>query len=287
MVMPAPPQRLAPSDRKLTPDAPPQIAAATVPSTTSIDQCTAAPDQPMMSSRVERLATRAIAPAHYASLDATAMRRALIEAAYGQMRRLSIYNAAYAQIAFPAGDVSAFYGVCTDVVIRAYRQVGIDLQALVQAAGVGSGDRSIDHRRTEVLRKFLAAHGQSIPMTPGSGTFLPGDIVTYYRPQNRTSTSHMAMVTDRIGPSGQSMVIHNRGWGVQVEDALFVDKMTGHYRLLSVPQHLLAKMEAALSSAGLRPPAIGPLGAAVPMSAKQNPQIVKISVGASDALERQ
>ncbi len=154
----------------------------------------------------------------------------LAQAARTQTASLVIYNARYSRIAYPGGDVSQFYGVCTDVIVRAYRSLGVDLQIEIAEAGVGTGDRNIDHRRTEVMRKFLAKRGQSLAISDNPDEFKPGDIVTYYRPQNRSSTSHIAIVSDIVGPSGQPMIVHNRGWGVQLEDALFVDKITGHYR---------------------------------------------------------
>ena len=103
------------------------------------------------------------------------------------------------------GDVPALYGVCTDVVIRAYRALGIDLQMLVHVARLGTGDPSIDHRRTEVLRRYFAAYGQSLPVTEFAEDYIPGDIVTYYRPQNRRTPYHIAVVSDVIAPSGRPM----------------------------------------------------------------------------------
>ena len=155
---------------------------------------------------------------------------ALAHAARDQLGTLVIYNAKYVRMSYPMGDVAPLYGVCTDVVVRAYRALGIDLQALIHKARVGSGDRNIDHRRVEVVRRFLARFGESLPVTAFHENYRPGDIVTYYRPQNRASTSHIAIVTDKLGPSGRPMIVHNRGWGPQIEDALFVDKITGHYR---------------------------------------------------------
>jgi uncharacterized protein len=154
----------------------------------------------------------------------------LAEAARAQLNEVVIYNPRYAQIAYPMGDVAPMFGVCTDVVIRAYRELGIDLQELIQRTRFGSGDRSIDHRRTEILRKFLAVYGDNLAITEFAEDYKPGDIVTYYRPQNRASKSHIALVSDVIAPSGRPMILHNRGWGPQLEDALFVDKITGHYR---------------------------------------------------------
>lgn len=155
---------------------------------------------------------------------------ALAAAALKQTEQFVVYDARYTRIAYPGGDVASLHGVCTDVVIRAYRALGVDLQRLVIESRLGTGDTSIDHRRTEVLRKFLATRGQSLPVSDDAADFQPGDIVTYYRPQNRLSTSHIAIVSDVIAPSGRPMIIHNRGLGVQLEDALFVDRITGHYR---------------------------------------------------------
>lgn len=156
--------------------------------------------------------------------------QALAAAAYEQLGDLVIYNARYARISYPMGDVASLYGVCTDVVVRAYRALGIDLQELIFTTKSGRGDIHIDHRRVDVVRRFLEKHGETLPISDFAEDFKPGDIVTYYRPQNRTSTAHIAVVSDRVAPSGRLMIIHNRGWGPQLEDALFVDKITGHYR---------------------------------------------------------
>lgn len=161
--------------------------------------------------------------------------RRLAEAARHQHDELVVYNDRYRQISYPLGDVSAQFGVCTDVVIRAYRAVGIDLQMLVHETRSGSGDASIDHRRVETLRRFFAKRGTALPVTDFAEDYRPGDIVTYYRPQNRHSRSHIAIVSDMIGPSGRPMIVHNRAWGVQIEDGLFVDQITGHYRFAAEP----------------------------------------------------
>jgi hypothetical protein len=162
--------------------------------------------------------------------DPLAFGLALAAAAKSQTREFVVYNDKYRRIAYPMGDVPSFYGVCTDVVIRAYRELGIDLQVRVQAAGVGSGDTSIDHRRVDTLRRFFAAQGAALPVTDHAEDYRPGDIVSYWRPQNRHSRTHIAVVSDEVGPSGRLMIIHNRGWGPQIEDGLFVDQITGHYR---------------------------------------------------------
>ena len=176
--------------------------------------------------------------------DSTAFGLALAVAARAQLRDLVIYNPKYLRISYPMGDVPSLFGVCTDVIVRAYRSLGIDLQSMIQETGSGRGDRNIDHRRVEVVRKFFSRHGAALPVSDLAEDYLPGDIVTYYRPQNRSSTSHIAIVTDQFAPSGRPMIIHNRGWGPQLEDALFVDKITGHYRFRGLPA--ATKIEAGL-----------------------------------------
>jgi uncharacterized protein YijF (DUF1287 family) len=165
-----------------------------------------------------------------ASLSDEAFGLELARAAQSQVGRFVIYNDAYRSISYPMGDVNGLFGVCTDVIVRAYRTLGIDLQPLVHRARSGSGDTNIDHRRTEVLRRFFAAQGESLSPSSFAEDYRPGDIVTYYRPQNRGARAHIAMVSSVIAPSGRPMIIHNRGWGPQLEDALFVDEITGHYR---------------------------------------------------------
>lgn len=176
------------------------------------------------------LAKSSAPPAIAPPSDPTAFGVALATAALAQTREFVVYNDKYRRIAYPMGDVPSFYGVCTDVLIRAFRALSIDLQSLVQQTRSGSGDPSIDHRRVDTLRRFFAAYGQSIPITEFAEDYRPGDIVSYWRPQNRHSRTHIAIVANEIGPSGRPMIIHNRGWGPQLEDGLFVDQMTGHYR---------------------------------------------------------
>ncbi len=155
---------------------------------------------------------------------------ALAVAAQRQTAEFTVYTDKYRRMTYPMGDVPALFGVCTDVVIRAYRALGVDLQALIHIARIGPADTSIAHRRTFTLRRYFASRGASMPISEFAEDYEPGDIVTYYRPQNRGSRDHIAIVSNQIAPSGRPMIVHNRGWGPQIEDALFVDKITGHYR---------------------------------------------------------
>ena len=141
-----------------------------------------------------------------------------------------IYNPGYRQIPYPNGDVPWYFGVCTDVLVRAYRWFGVDLQVEVHRAGVGSGDTNIDHRRVEVLRAFFARAGRSLPISDDPADYEAGDIVSYYVPTGRFSKTHIAIVSDRKATGGVPLIIHNRGFGVMEENRLFAEKITGHYR---------------------------------------------------------
>ena len=182
---------------------------------------------------------------------------ALSAAAKEQTKELVVYNAAYMTIAYPRGDVPMQFGVCTDVVIRAYRALDIDLQELVHLSRAAGSDPNIDHRRTELLRKFFAIYGEQLAVSPYIEDYRPGDIVTYYRPQNKSSTAHIAIVTDEIAPTGRPMIAHNRGWGVQLEDALFVDQMTGHYRFRGLGPATKPQHAPAVGVAGIKSPLAG------------------------------
>ncbi|KAB2846565.1 MAG: DUF1287 domain-containing protein [Hyphomicrobiaceae bacterium] len=154
----------------------------------------------------------------------------LAAAAFEQTKKDVTYDPRYVRISYPMGDVPEHLGVCTDVVIRAYRVFGIDLQQLVQTTRSGTGDTNIDHRRVIILRKFLEKHGQSLPVSAFPEDYKPGDLVTYFKPYGRTSKFHIAIVSDRLTPDARPLIIHNRGYGAKLEDALFRERITGHYR---------------------------------------------------------
>lgn len=198
---------------------------------------------------------------------------ALAAAAREQLDDFVIYTDKYYNISYPMGDLPILYGVCTDVIVRAFRAVGYDLQQLVQETHSGAGDKNIDHRRVDTLRKFFAKYGDDLPITEFAEDYKPGDIVSYYRPQNRHSRTHIAIVSDEIGPSGRPMIIHNRGWGPQQEDALFVDQITGHYRFTGAKLPLPA---ATPTVAGPKIPGAKPAGSAM----------VRASYGGSGALSK-
>ena len=222
----------APEPEKVTADAPVVAALAlpeSVPALAEAQICRAGPDLVAVKGSAGRSTIAARFDPAWRD-DPVRFGLALAAAAKAQTNDLVIYNASYMSMAYPRGDVPMQFGVCTDVVIRAYRALDIDLQELVHLSRPGPSDANIDHRRTELLRRFFATYGEPLSISPYIEDYLPGDIVTYYRPQNKSSTAHIAMVTDVVAVTGRPMIAHNRGWGVQLEDALFVDQMTGHYR---------------------------------------------------------
>jgi len=148
----------------------------------------------------------------------------------------------YRRIAYPMGDVPADQGVCADVVVRAYRAIGIDLQALVHADmkrhfalypkiwRMRGPDANIDHRRVLNLRMFFARYGKSLKVTNDPGDYKPGDLVTWNL-DPRGSTPHIGIVAPRRSKDGKRpLIMNNLGQGQIYEDILFAFKITGHYR---------------------------------------------------------
>ena len=161
-------------------------------------------------------------------------------AALERTRHFVVYDGAYVAIAYPMGDVAPNRGVCTDVVVRAYRALGIDLQRLVHedmaadfAAypafwGLKRPDRNIDHRRVPNLAAFFTRHGRRLPVTRDPADYRPGDLVTWTVGGNRP---HIGIVTSRRSLfGGRPLIVHNIGFGPELEDMLFDYPITGHYR---------------------------------------------------------
>jgi uncharacterized protein len=167
---------------------------------------------------------------------------ALVAGARAQVGVTTRYDPAYASIAYPGGDVPIERGVCADVVIRAFRKVGIDLQVLVhqdmranfaaypRAWGLRRTDRNIDHRRVLNLETFLRRRGFALRDSFAATQFKPGDIVTWRLPPG--GLPHIGIVSDRVSAdrSGRPLVIHNVGSGAREEDVLFAWPQAGHYR---------------------------------------------------------
>ncbi|WPD21018.1 MAG: DUF1287 domain-containing protein [Candidatus Electrothrix scaldis] len=164
----------------------------------------------------------------------------LIQAALERTRHKVRYDGSYHQLAYPGGDVPDNIGVCTDVVIRAYRKIGIDLQKEVHEDmqkhfsaypknwGLKRPDKNIDHRRVPNLQVFFRRHGTELPMSKGGQDYQAGELVTWMLPGN---LPHIGIVTDKRSADGQRpLIVHNIGRGPRLEDMLFHYPITGHYR---------------------------------------------------------
>lgn len=156
----------------------------------------------------------------------------LVEAALYRTTQKVRYDPAYVALDYPGGDVPADTGVCTDVVIRSYRALGIDLQPLVHEDmkasfsaypklwGLKRPDKNIDHRRAPNLETFFKRHDGRVK--EGEGTYLPGDLITW--DLNGNGLWHIGIV---VGPD---TFVHNIGAGPVLETGLRQWKVVGHYR---------------------------------------------------------
>jgi uncharacterized protein YijF (DUF1287 family) len=149
------------------------------------------------------------------------------------------YDPQYFSIKYPNGDVPAGKGVCTDVIIRAYRKVGIDLQKEVHEDmiknftfypknwGLKKTDKNIDHRRVPNLMKYFSRYGTVKKITNNSTDYVPGDIVTW---NLGGAITHIGIVVDKKSLDGKrNLIAHNIGAGQVLEDCLFSYKIIGHY----------------------------------------------------------
>jgi uncharacterized protein YijF (DUF1287 family) len=163
---------------------------------------------------------------------------ALARAARAQVGVTVRYDPAYARIAYPNGDVPRDRGVCTDVVVRAFRGIGVDLQARVHEDmranfgayprrwGLAGPDPNIDHRRVPNLQRWFERQHRALPVTAAAADYRPGDLVSWKLP---SGLDHIGVVT-AARRGARPLVVHNIGAGAREEDVLFAWPLTGHYR---------------------------------------------------------
>ncbi|NJN43172.1 MAG: DUF1287 domain-containing protein [Flammeovirgaceae bacterium] len=175
---------------------------------------------------------------HYAHGQPTFSER-LVEAAVSLTQDQVVYDPSYFSIPYPGGDVPSTKGVCTDVIIRAYRKVGIDLQQEVHDDMVANfsaypnlwnlskTDKNIDHRRVPNLMAFFSRHGKIKPITQRASDYVPGDIVCW---NLGGAITHIGIVVNQKSTDGlRNLIVHNIGGGQVMEDILFNFKIIGHY----------------------------------------------------------
>jgi uncharacterized protein YijF (DUF1287 family) len=149
------------------------------------------------------------------------------------------YDSKYYNIEYPNGDIPKDKGVCTDLIIRAYRKLGIDLQKEVHEDmilnfdkypknwGLKSTDTNIDHRRVPNLMTFFSRHGEIKSITSNPDDYLPGDIVTW---DLGGGIPHIGIVINKkSSDNNRFLIVHNIGNGQEISDCLFSFKITGHY----------------------------------------------------------
>ena len=149
------------------------------------------------------------------------------------------YDPSYFTIKYPNGDVPSNKGVCTDVIIRAYRKLGIDLQQSVhedmknyfekypKTWGLKKTDTNIDHRRVPNLMVFFTRHGKVKSTNINADDYLPGDIVCW---NLGGAITHIGLVVNTKSSDGKRyLVVHNIGAGQVLADCLFEFKIIGHY----------------------------------------------------------
>ena len=164
----------------------------------------------------------------------------LISAAIERTTMNVRYDGSYRPISYPGGDVPDDVGVCTDLIIRSYRNIGVDLQKEVhedmkkafseypETWGLKNPDPNIDHRRVGNLRVFLGRRAATLPVSEDPRDYSAGDLVTWRLPGN---LAHIGIVTNQMSDDEKRpLVVHNIGRGPEIEDMLFDYSITGHYR---------------------------------------------------------
>lgn len=181
------------------------------------------------------------ARADSAAAPAPAAAPPLVAAARAQIGVTVRYDPAYQVLAYPGGDVPADRGVCTDVVVRALRELGLDLQARVHEDmrgnfsaypaiwGLSGPDRNIDHRRVPNLMRWFERHGWQQPIGAVAADYAAGDIVAWKL--NGNGLLHVGIVSDRQLADGTPLVLHNIARGTREENLLFRHAIIGHYRM--------------------------------------------------------
>jgi len=173
--------------------------------------------------------------------NASPQLKQMLEGAIAQAGVTTEYDPAYVALDYPNGDVPEKTGVCSDVVVRAFRKAGIDLQKEVhediKAArseyptkwGANAPDKNIDHRRVLNLMKYFERHGKSLPISDAAADYQPGDVVSW---ELSSGVDHIGIVTNMLSESADRyLIVHNIGAGTRIEDVMFAWTIKGHYRV--------------------------------------------------------
>lgn len=173
--------------------------------------------------------------------NASPQLKQMLEGAIAQAGVTTSYDPAYVALEYPGGDVPENTGVCSDVVVRAFRKAGIDLQKSVhedmKAArsaypnkwGANAPDKNIDHRRVLNLMTYFTRQGKSLSITNNAADYQPGDVVSW---ELSSGIDHIGIVTNMLSESpDRYLIVHNIGAGTRIEDVMFAWTIKGHYRV--------------------------------------------------------
>ena len=162
----------------------------------------------------------------------------IIKSAQSQVGKTVTYNPEYAKIKYPMGDIPLSKGVCTDVVVRAFRSVNVDLQEKIYKDKKANPNRykglyytekldpNIDHRRVKNIQAYLASRKYRV-----KDKFRAGDIVVWKLPHEPKELDHIGICSNKLNEDGEPLIIHNIGRGTQEEDVLREYRIVDHFRV--------------------------------------------------------
>jgi uncharacterized protein len=171
------------------------------------------------------------------SIFSFAQNEKIAKAAFDLTKSKVKYTSQYYSIPYPNGDVPSDKGVCTDLVIRAYRLIGIDLQKLVHEEmkrnfvlyptkwKMKSTDTNIDHRRVPNLMVFFERKGKVKKRSTDPKDYVAGDIVCWDLGGGITHIGIVSSNKIKLTP----LIVHNIGNGQVEEDMIFDYRIIGHY----------------------------------------------------------
>lgn len=159
------------------------------------------------------------------------------------------YTEGYVSMSYPGGDVPRTEGVCTDVVVRALRNAGLDLQRalhedIARAPRAypmikGKGDPSIDQRRVATILPYFERHleAHTAALDDANDPYRPGDVVFMDTFPSRPGPDHIGIVSNHVDDRGLPLVINNWTDGtVTAEmDLLTFVPVTHRFRLVPRP----------------------------------------------------
>lgn len=147
------------------------------------------------------------------------------------------YDAAYVEIPFPEGDVAPDTGVCADVIVRGFREVGIDLQKRVndemksdfgsspQIWGLSAPDTNIDHRRVPNLMWYFNREWSRRPLSEDGQDYRLCDVVAW---DLGGGVTHIGIVSGK-NADGEPLLIHHLAHKPREEAALRHWRIIGHF----------------------------------------------------------